>query len=437
MSRPSGLPLLALATVLALFTAAAGVSPAQSARSAAGPPLGGVNIVGVGGVPLSSADQAISQAHALHAQIVRTEVPWSVVEPLGPGQLSSASLAFMDRLVADASSAGIKVVMMVDSSPCWASSAPPSILRRCRAGSSSSANAWPPVEPSQYAAFMALLAQRYGSQLAAIEVWNEPDQANQLHFAGPEKPKRYAAILRAAYTAVKQVDPSLTVLGGSLVGSNGVFLRALYAAGIKGYYDGLSVHFYNLVLGSLRSIREVQLENGDSKPLWLNEFGWTSCATGRRIQQEQACVTPQLQGQNLTNTFRALARTPWVSAEIVYKLQGFPSEEFGVLTAGGLRKPAFSSLAGALTSPFGATTRVTLRLSRRSGHVVASGVGPVGDYMRLEAYQGQTLRYKAIFTLDRNNRYSLTLPSVLGQSGLRVRVYQYWAGPGTAAHASI
>src|ERR1700733_11887244 len=115
MSRPSGLPLLALATVLAFLTAAAGVSPAQSARSAASSPLGGVNIVGVGGVPLSSADQAIAQAHALHAQIVRTEVPWSVVEPLGPGQLSSSALAFMDRLVADASSAGIKVVMMVDS----------------------------------------------------------------------------------------------------------------------------------------------------------------------------------------------------------------------------------------------------------------------------------------------------------------------------------
>jgi hypothetical protein len=437
MSRPSGLPLLALATVLAFLTAAAGVSPAQSAHPAANTPLGGVNIVGVGGVPLSSADQAIAQAHALHAQVVRTEVPWSVVEPLGPGQLSSASLAFMDRLVEDAASDGIRVVMMVDSSPCWASSAPPSILRRCRAGASSSANAWPPVEPSQYAAVMALLAQRYGSRLAAIEVWNEPDQANQLHFAGPEKPKRYAALLRAAYPAVKQADPSLTVLGGSLVGSNGVFLRALYAAGIKGYYDGLSVHFYNLVLGSLRSIREVQLENGDDKPLWLNEFGWTSCATGRRIQQEQACVTPQLQAQNLTNTFRALAHTPWVAAEVVYKLQGFPSEEFGVLTAAGRRKPAFSALAGSLASPFGATTRVTLRLSRRSGHVVASGVGPVGDYMRMEAYQGQTLRYKAIFTLDRNNRYSLALPSVLGQSGLRVRVYQYWAGPGTAAYASI
>ena len=431
------MPLLALATVLVCLTAAAGASVAQLARTAARAPQGGVNIVGVGAEPLSSADQAIAQAHALHAQIVRTEVPWSNLEPLAPGRISRAPLAFMDRLVADATSVGIHVVMMVDRTPCWASSAPASLLRACLAGAARKATAWPPREPAPYAAFVAFLAKRYGSRLAAIEIWNEPDQANQLYFAGPEKPKRYAAILRAAYPAIKHADPGLPVLAGSLVGSNGAFLRALYAAGIKGYYDGLSVHFYNLVLGSLRSTHEVQLANGDDKPLWLSEFGWSSCLPKRKIEQEQACVSQQMQATNLTDTFRALAHTSYLSAEIVYKLQGFPAEEFGVLTADGRRKPAFAALARVLVSPFGATARVTLSLSRRGGRVVASGAGPAGDYMELEAYQGQTLRYRALFTLNRYNRYSVALPSVLGQSGLRVRVYQYWEGPSRAAQKSI
>ena len=100
-------------------------------------------------------------------------------------------------------------------------------------------------------------------------------------------------MLRAAYPAIKAANPSVLVLAGSLVGSNGNFLRALYAAGIKGYYDGLSVHFYNLTLGSLRSIHEAQLANGDTKPLWLDEFGWSSCWPARKIEQEQACVTPR------------------------------------------------------------------------------------------------------------------------------------------------
>ena len=48
--------------------------------------------------------------------------------------------------------------------------------------------------------------------------------------------------------------------------------------------------------------------------------------------------------------------------------------------------------------------------------------------MELEAFQGSALRYRALFTLDRFNRYSLTLPAALGTHGLRVRVFQYWAG---------
>ena len=382
-------------------------------------------------------DREIATARALHAKIVRTEVPWSELEPRGPNQIDPRALAVTDRLISDAAAAGIGVVALVESTPCWASSAPESLLRTCSSGRSKQASSWPPSDPATYAAFVAYLAQRYGTRLAAIEVWNEPDQANQAYFAGPEKPQRYAAILRAAYTAIKQVNPLVPVLGGSLVGSNGVFLRALYAAGIKGYYDGLSVHFYNLVLASLRAIHETQLANGDNKPLWLNEFGWTSCWPRHRTQQEQACVTAPTQGANLSDIFRALARTPYVAAEVVYGLQDSSGEDFGVLNAAGGRKPSFAALSSVLASPFGNARRATLRLSRHGSHVVARGSGPVGDYMELEAFAGGRLRYRALFTLDRFNRYSITLPQALGTKGLRVVVYQYWAGQRRAARKSI
>jgi polysaccharide biosynthesis protein PslG len=179
-----------------------------------------VNIIGVGPRPLQEADQTIAQAQALHAKIVRSEVPWSALEPTGPGQIEPRALGFADRLVSDAATDGIHVIMVVDSTPCWASSAPVSLLRACTPGQPGQANAWPPSNPADYATFVAYLAQRYGTRLAAIEVWNEPDQANQLYFAGPDKPQRYAAILRAAYPAIKQAKPNVPVLAGSLVGAN-------------------------------------------------------------------------------------------------------------------------------------------------------------------------------------------------------------------------
>ena len=423
---------------LSCAAATVGAARTPPAHPSSAAPLGGVNIVGLSfaSVP-AQADRAIAEAHALHAKVVRTEVPWSVFEPLAAGQINPRALAFTDRLVSDAAAAGIRVIMMVESSPCWASSAPASLLRACSPKQESKANAWPPGSPAAYAAFVGYLAQRYGGHLAAIEVWNEPDQANEAYFAGPEKAKRYAAILRAAYTAIKQLDPSTPVLAGSLVGANGVFLRALYAAGIKGYYDGLSVHFYALTLAALRAIHEVQLANGDPKPLWLNEFGWSSCWPRQKTQQEQACVTPQIQAANLINVFRSLANAPYIAAEVVYDLQGSLAEDFGVLSESGARKPAFAALSRVLASPFGPVSRATLSLRKRGGLVVASGTGPVGDFMELEALQGSQLRYKALFTLDRFNHYSIALPRALGSNGLQVRVYQYWAGASSAAKRNI
>jgi hypothetical protein len=433
----------ALAAVVLL--AGAQLGPAGAAGRARGthsvvdrPPLGGVNLPGLDSdTTAAKIDRELAQARALHARLVRVEIPWSLLEPRAQGQLDGAALALTDHLMEQASADGMRVVALAERTPCWASSAPPALLSACVPERIGKANAWPPSDPSAYASFTAFLAQRYGAKLAAIEIWNEPDQSNEDYFAGPEKVRHYAAVLRAAYSAIKRADPSVPVLGASIVGSNGAFLKALYAAGIKGYYDGLSVHYYNLVLASLRAIHQVQLANGDSKPVWLNEFGWSSCWPRWRIQQEQGCVTRRAQAANLADTFRSLARTPWVAAEVVYELQGTRAEDFGVFSETGARKLSFYSLRSVLVSPFGKPSPVTVHLSRRRGRLLASGSGPVGDYMQLEVLRSHTPLYRALFTLNRFNRYSIPLPRALGTGRLRVTVFQYWMGTARAASARL
>jgi hypothetical protein len=428
---------LVLALCVLACAPAAGEAHAGKPAAAASTLLAGVNIPGVGEQSSpAQADSTIAQARALHAKVVRTEVPWSLLEPQ-QGQIEPGAQAFLDRLVADAAAAHIGVIMVVDSTPCWASAAPSALLAGCNPLADGAAKSWPPSNPATYATFVAYLARRYGPDLAAIEVWNEPDQSNEDYFAGPNKAERYAAVLRAAYPAIKAADPSVPVLAGSLVGSNGAFLRLLYAAGIKGYYDGLSVHFYTLTLGSLRSIREAQLAAGDTKPLWLDEFGWTSCWPHESIQQEQGCVTPQIQARNLSDTLRTLARTPFVAAAVAYKLTDSPRENFGVLSTSGARKPSFAAFASAVSSPFGSISPITLKLRRKGNQVLANGSGPVGDYMRLEVFRGKMLRYWVIFTLNRFDEYSFKLPAALGTHGLRVRVFQYWSGLSHATQKTI
>jgi polysaccharide biosynthesis protein PslG len=397
---------------------------------------GGINVEGLGeSSTAAEAERAVALAVQLHAKLIRAELPWSVLQPNGPGGLNPNALAYTDRLMSDAHAHGIGVIAFVDSTPCWASSAPASVLGACAPSQPSKAFEYAPANPGDFAALAHMLVERYGDAMAAFEVWSEPDQITERTFAGPNKPEKYAALLAAAYPAIKQADPHMTVLAGAFVGINGVFLKLLYKAGIKGHYDALAVHFYTLTLAGLRTTHEAQLANGDATPLWLDEFGWPACWPQRAVDTEQACVTPAIQAQNITNMYRQLAMAGYVSAATLYNLRDSGHDAFGVLASSGAHKPSFSALAHVLASPHGPVSAVRLSLSKSGGRVVATGGGPVGDLMQLEAFQGRVLRFRATFALDRFNRFRLALPAALG-THLRVRVFQQWSGPSRAVQRS-
>jgi len=430
LRKPTLALTLALCGLVSLATSAPASAASASARTAATTALlGGFNTNGFGpGSPPAEAERTLATAQALHAKIVRLELQWSVLEPRAGGQIDPGALAYVDRFMSYAAAHHIGVILLVDSTPCWASSAPEALLRDCVPGEHGAANAWQPKNPADFARLARTLSERYRDAITALEVWNEPDQANEKYFAGPDKAQHYAELLIAGYDAVKQVDPNIKVLGGSLVGANGRFLELLYKDGIKGHYDGLAVHFYTLSLASIRGIHAVQVANGDTAPLWLDEFGWGDCYPREKTQEEQACVTAKVQAQNLTSIYRALAAAPFVAAATMYELQDGGGDSFGLITRHGTRKPAYSALAKVLAAPIGPQGPLTLSLRRARGRLLASGSAPVGDFMQLEAFKGKVLRYRATFTLNRFNRYSLTLPRSLGTHGLRVRVFQFWTG---------
>jgi hypothetical protein len=273
------------------------------------------------------------------------------------------------------------------------------------------------------------LAARYGERLAAFEIWNEPDQANEKFWAGPDKVARYVALVKATYGPLKRVNPGLQVLAGSFVGTDGRWLRAMYRAGIQGHYDGLAVHFYDLPLRALQTTHAVQVAHGDGKPLWLTEFGWTSCYRrgGPAIGRDHPCVTRALQGTALADVFRAVARTPWIAAAIVYTLHDEDADyRFGLLDRRGRRKPSFAAVRRALHSPLAPMTRPTLALRRAGRRVVVSGRGSLADVYLVEASVNGTLRYRAYVRTSRLGGWELTLPAALGTTGVRVTVTSDW-----------
>jgi hypothetical protein len=407
--------------ILALLAATAAAVPASAQAQQAR----GVQIAPLRAAIADSGtlDVQLDRAREAGARTVRVEIEWWRLEPTAKGAWDQDHVALVDRLFDGLRRRGMKAVVVFLGTPCWASTQPG--LDGCAGADPNRYALWPPSDAGDFGDAVGWLVARHGTRMAAIEVWNEPDHRSEDYLRGADKPKAYVALLRAAYRASKAANRSVPVLGGSLVGADGAFLRALYAAGMKGHYDGLAVHYYDLVLASLRNIRSVQRANGDSKPLWLTEFGWTSCSP-RRTQEGHACVTRGRQAGNLADVFGALRRTRHVRGVLVYTLQDTRQYTFGLLTTRAARKPAFRTMRRILRSGPRSPRRVTLRVRRSGGRLVASGSAPAGDALELRAFRNGSLRYRATFRLNRHGRYRLRLPARLGTRGLAVQVEHYW-----------
>ena len=156
------------------------------------------------------------------------------------GQKGKYDWSNPDHIVYTANKYGdIDIVARVDHQPEWA-----------RQGCSLQG---PPANMKDFTDFLTAMATRYKGRIRAYEIWNEPNLAREWCDQRPD-PKAYAAMLKAAYAAIKAADPDAMVISAGLspTGTNDqtampddVYLDQLYQAmGGKsdGYFDVLGVH---------------------------------------------------------------------------------------------------------------------------------------------------------------------------------------------------
>ena len=249
------------------------------------------------------------------AKWVRLEFRWYEGET-ARGSYSAATLAKWDQAVATSEAAGAKIIAMVHRAPKWASGQNNTYA--------------PPQNNADYANFMAFLANRYGTRVAAWEIWNEPN-GTRFWPTGPN-PAAYVDLLKAGHDAVKAANPAALVVFGGLVQNDYSFVEGAYAAGAKGYFDVMNVHPYpgamppeevwhengRITPGSFTGYREVRasmLANGDDKPIWFTEFGWSTTTT------ESWGVTPEQQAAYLTRAYCLLEQDPYVGVAVWYNLR--------------------------------------------------------------------------------------------------------------------
>lgn len=308
---------------------------------------------------VSAEASAIAQAHVSWA---RLNVQWRQIET-SRGVYDPTNLAVVDRAVNAVLTAGATPLMMVYNAPAWASS------------TTGSQQGNVPNNPADYASFMRYLATRYKGRVGAYEIWNEPDLS---YFWSPApSATAYTALLRAAYPAIKAADPAARVVFGGLSYNNATgyaFPAAAYAAGAKGYFDAMGVHTYgacnetpehiqtyadgSIMEGSFlryRNVRKTMLAQGDDKPIWITEFGWsttTTVACNPAAGVYYAGVSEATQADYLTRAFRALEQDPYVQVAVWYTLRNdwmddnTVSGRYGLLRWDYSHKPAFDALIG-------------------------------------------------------------------------------------------
>lgn len=418
---------------VALLAAAVLLVLAAAAHPAGAKPLYGVQgLPTLPGASQAEVDAALNAAQAVRSKVVRVEALWSVIEPEAAGRRDPAALAALDRVIDGAAQRRMKVLLMVDSTPCWASTSP--AKGRCSGAHPNTADVtrYQPAGTQGYVDVSSFLVARYAAKLAGFEVWNEPDQANELYWAGPSKITHYVALTKAVYPALKRIAPRVPVIAGSFVGGNGKWLQALYAAGIKGSYDALSVHFYDLTLTALSATRAVQKANGDRKPMWLAEFGYTSCSTagGPAYKLDHACNTRAGQAQNLIDTLRSIQKVSWVKAALVFTIHDQnDAYQFGLLTAAGAKKPAYGAVRDIYAGKQNRkVAKPKLKLGARKGKAIVSGTASQVETFKLRVWKSGQLVYRATLRTDRFGTYKLTLPKVIGTAHLKATLTGAWTG---------
>jgi hypothetical protein len=369
---------LGAVAAMLVATAVISASSASSARAAE---------AGVG-VNQPSAVQ-LGAVRSLGVHWVRMFISWRALQPTR-APVAASTLASYEQLFAQLPP-GTKVILDVVNTPQWETG--------------SSDEHAPPAHAGDYAAFVATLAARFGTRVAAYEIWNEEDEPRW--WTGAPDPTRYVALLKAAYPAIKAANPSSTVVLGGLTGNDYAFLEGVYAAGGKGYFDAVGVHTdtacnvlspYQFLRGvdgrmiadsflAYREVHAVMLANGDDKAIWMTEASWRTtsavCSEGAWAGTKPQGVSDETQATYLKQAYHCLAQAPYVKVALWFPVQDEGVVVSGLVRADGSHKPSYTAMrdyvrkGDTLTEPCGVLTGPKISVLSPSNNVSYHGPLPI------------------------------------------------------------
>lgn len=325
---------------------------------------------------------------------VRQQVVWKDIEGPNPGDYAWGEL---DKIIPDVAAAGQKLLVSIVRSPEF-----------YQPGGGM------PSDPKTMGNFVEALAKRYQGQIAAYEIWNEPNlQQENGGRVTPDDAGKYVNLLVECYNRIKAVNPDAFVIAAppSSTGVNDpskavadeVWYRAIYSYNngiIKDHFDAQGVHPggsanppdtmfpdnpYSVPncpaeLGScwtddptfyfrhVENVRRFMVEEGvGDHQIWITEYGWSTKNNtpgyefGNFISEQQQAdyITGAMKRMN--DLYRDEAGKPWIGISFLWNMNYavlwqeknqpmYEQATFGILNGDYSPRPAFTAIQGYLNA---------------------------------------------------------------------------------------
>ncbi|GHV47658.1 hypothetical protein FACS1894181_01570 [Bacteroidia bacterium] len=155
----------------------------------------------------------------------------------------------------------------------------------------------PHLRLDEWTGYVEKIITRYKGKVRYWEVWNEPN----LFWINPDGAD-YAALLKATYKKIKEIDPGLIILYGGTSGIPMPFIEKSFAAGATNCFDGLNIHPYRGRMNDMQQAEQYEKDlenlralmdkyNVKSERLWITEMGYSTVTTLNPATKDLFCET--------------------------------------------------------------------------------------------------------------------------------------------------
>jgi hypothetical protein len=400
------------------------------------------------GAPAHAAEKALwgpaalpdgSSAFGLYDELgidtLQMSVSWADVAPTRPAAATDPSdpayrwPADVTVAAAEGPAHGIRLSLLVANTPPWANGDRPPV--------------WGPSDPQDYADFLTAVARRY-PLVRRWMIWGEPNRDDRFQPNAendPVGPRAYAALLDAAYGALKAQSARNMVIGGNTWTSGTVkppdFLRFMRLPdGRPPRLDWFGHNPFPFrpprladtpLAGGFRDISdtdtvsdEVRRAYGRRIPLWLSEY---TIQSGHGSVTFATFVSRALQARYLTRGFRiaddlgaAVAGIGWQA--LLDEPPAADSANWGLLTYALQRKDAFGAMRAAASERLRPAVRVaraamraTLRRRGLAITVTPKATGTVTAQLRAGSRARASIRASGVAGRSRTLRLRGRLPA--------------------------